>query len=57
MLVGLTLLAASHMVVLFIVGLFLVVVANTVSGTAYQGLVPDTCAGTSSAEWSPAIWA
>ena len=41
MLVGLTLLAASHMIVLYIVGLFLVVVANTVSGTAYQGLVPD----------------
>jgi MFS family permease len=41
MLVGLTLLAASHMIVPYIIGLFLVVVANTVSGTAYQGLVPD----------------
>jgi MFS family permease len=41
MLIGLTLLAASHMIVLYIIGLFLVVVANTVSGTAYQGLVPD----------------
>jgi MFS family permease len=41
MLVGLTLLAASHLIVLYIVGLFLVVVANTVSGTACQGLVPD----------------
>jgi MFS family permease len=41
MLIGLTLLAASHMIVPYIIGLFLVVVANTVSGTAYQGLVPD----------------
>jgi MFS family permease len=41
MLIGLTLLAASHLIVLYVVGLFLVVVANTVSGTAYQGLVPD----------------
>ncbi|MGO8949365.1 MAG: MFS transporter [Ktedonobacterales bacterium] len=41
MLIGLTLLAASHMIALYIIGLFLVVVANTVSGTAYQGLVPD----------------
>jgi MFS family permease len=41
MLVGLTLLAASHMIVPYIIGLFLVVVANTVSSTAYQGLVPD----------------
>lgn len=41
MLIGLTLLAASHMIALYVLGLFLVVVANTVSGTAYQGLVPD----------------
>src|SRR5579871_5444161 len=41
MLVGLTLLAASHVIALYVVGLFLVVVANTVSGTAGQGLVPD----------------
>jgi MFS family permease len=41
MLLGLTLLAASHLIVLYIAGLFLVVVANTVSGTACQGLVPD----------------
>jgi MFS family permease len=41
MLIGLTLLAASRMIVPYIIGLFLVVVANTVSGTAYQGLVPD----------------
>ncbi len=41
MLIGLTLLAASHIIALYVAGLFLVVVANTVSGTAYQGLVPD----------------
>lgn len=41
MLVGLTLLAASHLIALYIAGLFLVVVANTISGTACQGLVPD----------------
>jgi MFS family permease len=41
MLIGLTLLAASHMIVPYIIGLFLVVVAHTVSCTAYQGLVPD----------------
>ena len=40
-LVGLTILAASHMIVPYVIGLFLVVVAQTVSGTAYQGLIPD----------------
>jgi MFS family permease len=39
--VGLVLLAVTRNLPLYIVGLFLVVVANTVSGTAYQGLVPD----------------
>lgn len=41
LLVGLTLLAVTHTIGLFIAGLFVVVVANTVSGTAAQGLVPD----------------
>jgi MFS family permease len=41
MLVGLALLAFTHLVALFILGMFFVVVANTTSGTAYQGLVPD----------------
>jgi MFS family permease len=41
LLMGLTLLAISHQVVLFIGGLFIVIVANTVSSTASQGLVPD----------------
>lgn len=41
LLIGLTLLAVTHTVGLFIAGLFVVVVANTVSGTACQGLVPD----------------
>jgi MFS family permease len=40
-LAGLTVLAASHMIVLYVIGLFLVVVAQAVSGTAYQGLIPD----------------
>jgi MFS family permease len=38
---GLIMLALAHEVVPFVAGLFLVVVANTVSGAAYQGLVPD----------------
>jgi MFS family permease len=41
MLAGLSLLAVTRDVAFFIAGLFLVVVANTMSGTAYQGLVPD----------------
>lgn len=41
MLAGLALLAATRELALYVAGLFLVVVANTVSGTAYQGLVPD----------------
>ncbi|MGZ3582516.1 MAG: MFS transporter [Ktedonobacterales bacterium] len=41
LLIGLSLLAVTHVIALFIAGLFVVVVANTVSGTACQGLVPD----------------
>ncbi len=41
LLIGLALLALSHNVVLFIGGLFIVLVANTISSTASQGLVPD----------------
>ncbi len=41
MLMGLALLAFAHNLVLFILGMFFVVVANTTSGAAYQGLVPD----------------
>ena len=41
MLAGLALLAFTHVIALFILGMFFVVVANTTSGTAYQGLVPD----------------
>jgi MFS family permease len=41
MLGGLALLALTHVLALYVAGLFLVVVANTISGTAYQGLVPD----------------
>ena len=41
MLLGLSLLAFAHSFALFIVGMFFVVVANTTSGTAYQGLIPD----------------
>jgi len=41
MLAGLALLAFTHQIALFILGLFFVVVANTMSGTAYQGLMPD----------------
>lgn len=41
LLAGLITLALTHEVLPFITGLFLVVVANTVSGAAYQGLVPD----------------
>lgn len=41
LLIGLSLLALTHIVALFIAGLFVVVVANTISSTACQGLVPD----------------
>lgn len=41
MLAGLALLAFTHLIALFILGMFFVVVANTTSGTAYQGLIPD----------------
>lgn len=41
LLTGLVLLALTHGLALFLAGLFLVVVANTVSNTACQGLVPD----------------
>jgi MFS family permease len=41
MLVGLLMLAITHALPLFIAGLFFVVVAQTVSTTAYQGIVPD----------------
>ena len=41
LLIGLALLALSHALALFIVGLFIVLIANTVSSTASQGLVPD----------------
>ncbi|HEX5440892.1 MAG TPA: MFS transporter, partial [Ktedonobacterales bacterium] len=41
LLVGLALLALSHVLALFIGGLFVVLVANTISSTASQGLVPD----------------
>jgi MFS family permease len=41
LLVGLALLALSHALALFIAGLFIVLVANTISSTASQGLVPD----------------
>ncbi len=41
MLVGLSLLAFTHQISLFILGMFFVVVAHTTSSTAYQGLVPD----------------
>jgi MFS family permease len=41
LLVGLMLLALSHALALFIGGLFIVLIANTVSSTASQGLVPD----------------
>lgn len=41
LLVGLALLALSHALALFIGGLFIVLVANTISSTASQGLVPD----------------
>lgn len=41
LLVGLAMLALSHILALFISGLFVVLVANTVSSTASQGLVPD----------------
>jgi MFS family permease len=38
---GLAMLALSHALALFIAGLFIVLIANTVSSTASQGLVPD----------------
>ncbi len=41
MIVGLLLLAVTHALPLFIAGLFCVLVAQTVSTTAYQGIVPD----------------
>ncbi len=41
LLIGLSLLAVTQVVALYITGLFVVVVANTISGTACQGLVPD----------------
>ena len=41
LLVGLALLALSHALALFISGLFIVLIANTISSTASQGLVPD----------------
>jgi MFS family permease len=41
LLAGLGLLAFTHHIALFILGMFLVVVAHTASSTAYQGLVPD----------------
>ncbi len=41
LLVGLALLALSHVLALFIGGLFIVLIANTISSTASQGLVPD----------------
>lgn len=41
MLTGLGLLAATRMIAFYVAGLFLVVVANTISGTAYQGIIPD----------------
>lgn len=45
LLIGLTMLALTHGIPLFIAGLFVVVVANTVSATASQGLVPDCVPG------------
>lgn len=41
LLLGLSLLASTNIVALFIAGLFVVVVANTTSAIATQGLVPD----------------
>jgi MFS family permease len=41
LLVGLALLALTHNLVLYIAGLTIVVIAHTISGTAYQGLLPD----------------
>jgi MFS family permease len=41
LLIGLSLLAITRVVALYVTGLFIVVVANTISGTACQGLVPD----------------
>ena len=41
LLVGLTLLAETRAIGLYVAGLFVVVVANTTSNAGYQGLVPD----------------
>ncbi len=41
LLIGLALLALTHDLALYITGLTVVVVAHTVSSTAYQGLLPD----------------
>lgn len=41
LLIGLSLLALTHMLALFIAGLFVVVIANTISVTVCQGIVPD----------------
>jgi MFS family permease len=41
LLAGLGLLAASHDRLFFLVGLFVVLVAHTISTAAYQGLIPD----------------
>ena len=41
LLTGLSLLALTHLIALFVLGLFIVVVGNTISTTASQGLVPD----------------
>jgi Na+/melibiose symporter-like transporter len=41
LLVGLALLALTHNLVLYVAGLTIVVIAHTISGTAYQGLLPD----------------
>jgi Na+/melibiose symporter-like transporter len=41
LLAGLALLALTHNLVLYVAGLTIVVIAHTISGTAYQGLLPD----------------
>jgi MFS family permease len=41
LLVGLAVLALTHNLILYIAGMTIVVVAHTVSSTAYQGLVPE----------------
>ena len=47
LLIGLSLLAVTQVVALYITGLFVVVVANTISGTACQGLGAGLCSGAS----------